>query len=247
MKKKDNKIILALDNRIEDGLILIDMIRQNTELRQKLYGIKVGSIWVLEEGIDIVQEVNSRIWEDCEIIVDMQKWPTDIPEIVTKQVCRVAETGCVTELVSSPMGGGRSSLEAFVKSCNDGGIRPICELEMTHSGSDSYLRSGSYKDILYDAAFFGIDGFILPATKTPKLEIRWHLETAFPKLSVEFYTTGYRVGEDTEQMIRYGISRYIIGRYIYEAKDPIAAINTAYDDINGISQTSEMSGQYVSS
>ena len=51
----------------------------------------------------------------------MQKWPTDIPDIVRKQVCRVAETGEVDELIACPMGGGKKSLEIFVASCKDAG------------------------------------------------------------------------------------------------------------------------------
>ena len=235
MNKKNNKIVIAMDNDIDDGLKLLDTINQSPELKKKVYGVKIGSLWVLEKGVDIVKDVHNRIWEDCAIILDMQKWPTDIPDIVKKQVCRVAETGVVDELIACPMGGGKKSLETFVQSCKDSGMRPLCVLEMTHPESDTYLITASYKSILYDAGSLGIDGFIIPATKSPKAEIKWHIETAFPKLLYDLYATGFKVqGGQAEPMRRFGVSRYIIGRAIYEAGDPVQAIYDAYAEINGI-------------
>lgn len=235
MNKNDNKIVIAMDNDIDDGLKLLDTINEDPELKKKVYGVKIGSLWVLEKGVDIVKEVRDRIWEDCAIILDMQKWPTDIPDIVKKQVCRVAKTGVVDELIACPMGGGKKSLEAFVHSCKDSGMRPLCVLEMTHPESDSYLITASYKSILYDAGSLGIDGFIIPATKAPKAEIKWHIETAFPKLLYDLYATGFKIqGGQAEPMRRFGVGRYIIGRAIYEAEDPKQAIYNAYAEINGI-------------
>lgn len=235
MDKKDNKIVIAMDNDINDGLKLLDKINEDSELKKKVYGVKIGSLWVLEKGVDIVKDVRNKIWEDCTIILDMQKWPTDIPDIVKKQVCRVAETGAVDELIACPMGGGKKSLDAFVQSCTDSGMRPLCVLEMTHPESDSYLKTASYKDILYDAGSIGIDGFIIPATKDPKTEIKWHIETAFPKLLYDLYATGFKVqGGQAEPMRRFGVSRYIIGRAIYDDEDPIRAIYEAYAEINGM-------------
>lgn len=233
--KRDNKIIVALDNDINDGIKLIKAIDENKELRNKVYGFKVGSLWVLDKGIDIAKEVCHRTWDDCNIILDMQKWPTDIPDIVKKQVCRVAETGAVDELIACPMGGGDESLEAFVNGCKDGGMRPLCALEMTHPGSDSYLKRSSWIDILHDAATLGIDGFVIPATKEPRDEIKAHLKTEFPELVYELYTTGYKVQEgQAGPMIKFGVNKYIIGRAIYEAENLYIAIKYAYDEINGI-------------
>lgn len=233
--KKDNKIIIALDNDIDDGLKLLDIINENIELRKKIYGVKVGSLWILEKGVGIITDIRNKVWDDCTIILDMQKWPTDIPDIVKKQVCIVAETGVVDELVACPMGGGKKSLEMFVHSCIDGGMRPICVLEMTHPDSDAYLKTASYKDILYDAGSLGIDGFIIPATRDPKTEIKWHIETAFPKLLYDLYATGFKVqGGQAEPMRRFGVSKFIIGRAIYEADNPIGATQKAYDEINGL-------------
>ena len=233
MIKKDNKIIIAMDNDIDDGLKLLETINDDPGLKNKIYGVKIGSLWVLEKGVDIVKDVKNKIWEDCTIILDMQKWPTDIPDIVKKQVYRVAETNVVDELIACPMGGGKKSLEAFVASCKDTGMRPLCVLEMTHPESDTYLKTASYKDILYDAGGMGIDGFIIPATKDPKTEIKWHIQTAFPKLLYDLYATGFKVqGGQAEPMRRFGVNKFIIGRAIYEAENVDNAIEDAYEEIN---------------
>ena len=233
MGKKDNKIIIALDNEIKDGLRLIDLINKDKELRKMVYGVKVGSLWVLEVGIDIVIDVHCRIWDDCNLILDMQKWPADIPEIVAKQVDKVADTGAIEELIACPMGGGRKSLESFANKCIDGGMRPLCVLEMTHPESGSYLKPKSWNDILHDALSFDIDGFIIPATKEPREEIKLYIQDNFPNLLYDLYTTGFKAQcGQAEPMRKFGVSKYIIGRAIYEANDVGQAIRDAYEEIN---------------
>ena len=233
MASRDNKIIIALDNEIKDGLRLISLICDDKELRKMVYGLKVGSLWVLENGIDVVVDTHSIMWDDCNLILDMQKWSTDIPEIVKKQVNRVADTGAVEELIACPMGGGVNSLESFANTCRDGGIRPLCVLEMTHPRSGSYLKDAAYYDILSDAAALGIDGFVIPATKEPNARIKDHLAYAFSELTYELYATGFKVqGGQAEPMRKFGVSKYIIGRAIYESKDEERAIRDAYEEIN---------------
>lgn len=233
MSDKDNKIVIALDNEIKDGLRLIDTINRDKELRNMVYGVKVGSLWVLESGIDIVVDVHCRIWDDCNLILDMQKWPVDIPEIVAKQVSEAAETGAIEELIACPMGGGRKSLESFAKKCIDGGMRPLCVLEMTHPESDSYLKPNSWIDILSDALSFDIDGFIIPATKEPREEIKTYILDNFPNLLYDLYATGFKAqGGQAEPMRKFGVSKYIMGRAIYEANDVGQAIRNAYEEIN---------------
>lgn len=227
-----NQIIVALDNDVEDGLGLIETIEDNVELSSKVYGYKVGSLWILDRGLDVLDEV----WgSGLNIILDMQKWPTDIPDVVKKQIGRVADKECVDELIACPMGGGRMSLETFVDECLDNDMRPLCVLEMTHPESDSYLKLGAMMAILNDAANLGIDGYIIPATKEPKGSIKTLLETHFPDLVYELYTTGYKVqGGQAQPMIDFGVKKFIMGRAIYEAEDVEKAILDAHNEINGI-------------
>lgn len=48
MGKKENKIVISLDDGIKDGLRLIETINRDKELRKMIYGVKVCSTWVLE-------------------------------------------------------------------------------------------------------------------------------------------------------------------------------------------------------
>lgn len=233
MSNKENKIVIAMDNDINDGMRFLEIINEDPDIRKKIYGVKIGSLWVLEKGISITSDVRDKIWDDCVIILDMQKWPTDIPEIVKRQVYKIAEIGVVDELIACPMGGGRKSLEVFINSCKDYGIRPLCVLEMTHPESDSYLKTATYKDILYDAGSMGVDGFIIPATKDPRTEIKWHIQTAFPKLLYDLYATGFKIqGGQAEPMRRFGVSKFIIGRAIYESENVAETIENVYKEIN---------------
>ena len=235
MGKKENRIVIALDNEIKDGLKLIDTINKDKELRKMIYGVKVGSLWALEVGIDIVVDVHSRIWDDCNLILDMQKWPSDKPKIVAKQVDMVSSTGAVDEMIANPIGGGRKSLESFAKGCIDGGMRPLCMLEMTHSESDSYLKPQYWTDILIDALSFDIDGFIVPAAKAPREEIKIYIQENFPNLLYDLYATGFKMQSGlTETLRKFGVSKYIIGRSIYEVNDVGKAIRSVYEEINRI-------------
>jgi orotidine-5'-phosphate decarboxylase len=230
---RDNKIIVTLGNKIKDGLRLIDLIYKDKELRNMVYGVKIDSPWILEEGINIVIDVHCRIWDDCNIILDMQKWPTDIPEIVEKQVDIVAATGTVEELIAYPMGGGRKSLESFAKRCIDGGIRPLCVLEMNHQDSDSYLKSKSWEDVLHDALSFDIDGFIIPSTKEPREEIKTYIQDNFPNLLYDIYAKDFRIQcGQAAPMRKFGVSKYIMDRYIYNADNVGQAIRNVYEEIN---------------
>jgi orotidine-5'-phosphate decarboxylase len=233
MGRKENKVVIALDDEIKDGLRFIETINRDKELRKMIYGIKIGSLWILEAGIDIVADVHHRIWKDCNLILDMQKWPADTPEIVAKQVDIVAATGVIDEFVVYPMGGRRKSLESFVHKCRYGSMRPLCMLEMVHPESDSYLKSSSWMDTLRDALSFDIDGFIIHATKEPREEIKTYIQENFPNLLYDIYVTDFKIQcGQTEPMRKLGVSKYIMGRSIYEAKDIGQAIRNAYEEIN---------------
>ena len=233
MGNKENKLVISLNDGIKDGLRFIDTINRDKELRKMIYGVKVGSLWILETGIDIVLDVRCRIWDDCNLILDMQKWSTDMPEIVAKQVDMVVATGAVEELIAYPAGGGRKSLETFAKKCVDGGVRPLCVLEEAYPESDIYLKPDSWKDILGDALSFDIDGFMIPATDKPREEVKTYIQDNFPNLLYDIYATGFKIQcGQAESMRKFGVSKYIMGRSIYEANDVGQAIRNAYEEIN---------------
>lgn len=235
MSSKDgkNKIIVSLDNDIDDGEFLVDDLEQCSDLDDMIYGYKVGSLWILEHGISAIEELFNCILGDHQIILDMQKWPTDIPEIVLKQLDIVSDSCSVDEIIACPMGGGRNSFDTFVNKCKVDGIRPLCALEMTHPESDSYLKPGAWRDILHDAVSFGIDGFVLPATKLPKVEIKDYVNLHSQDLNTEYYSMGFEIQQgQIAPMRQFGVSKFIVGRAIYESEEPIEVIKNIYEEIN---------------
>lgn len=229
----NNKIIVSLDNYIDDGEFLVEEIEQCSELEDMIYGYKIGSLWILENGIRAIEDLFSWIPGEHQIILDMQKWPTDIPDIVLKQLDIVSDSCSVDEIIACPMGGGRNSFETFVNRCKIEGMRPLCALEMTHPESDSYLKPGAWRDVLYDAVSFGIDGFVLPATKVPKVEIKDYVNLYAKDFGAEYYSMGFDIQKgQIAPMRQFGVSKFIVGRGIYESEDPLKAIKTIYEEIN---------------
>lgn len=228
----NNQIIVAMDNEIPDGIKLISELKTSKEV----YGYKVGSLWIMERGIRILNTISDILHQansEQVIILDMQKWATDIPEIVQKQVLKVVLH--VDELIGCPMGGGRQSLKAFAETCINNGVDPICVLEMTHPDSGAYLHGLAYMDILHDALSFGIRRFVIPATKEPKSEIKQVLMHQYGDYAdnVKFYATGFKVqGGQTKPMVDFRVEKFIVGRAIYEAPDPIHAVREIYQEIN---------------
>lgn len=217
-----NKIIIAMDNRVGDGLELVGKTMDSS----KVYGYKIGSLWILEDGIQTLIDLKETALEgtDKKIVLDMQKWGTDIPAVVERQVQYVAPF--IDELIACPMGGGRESLKAFAASCIDAGIKPICVIKMTQPEAGRYLRSNAALMIYEDAIQSGISSFVIPATKDPR-------DLSFMK-SGEKYATGFKVhGGQTKPMVEFGVSKFIVGRAVYEAESPTNAIDSIYDEISG--------------
>ncbi len=223
-----NQIIVAMDMEIPDGMKLIAKTRQS----EQIYGYKIGSLWILDRGLDILDSVADMLREvksTQKIILDMQKWGTDIPDIVKKQVEKVAPY--VDELICCSMGAGSESLKMFTETCIDNNIKPICVLEMTHPESDSYLDRGYVASILYDALSFGIERFVIPATKEPIPYVKDILD--LNELDVTLYATGFKAqGGQTEPMRKFGVTKFIVGRAIYESGVPVVTINDIYREIN---------------
>lgn len=236
----NNQIIIAMDNEIPDGIRLISKLRTS----EQVYGYKIGSLWILDRGMNIlksIRDILNEVNSSQKIILDMQKWGTDIPDIIKKQVEKVAPY--VDELICCPMGAGSESLKMFAKTCIDNNIKPICVLEMTHPKSESYLDVIYYYSyqILDHALSYGITDFVIPATKEPKIEIKKEIyerfkdKKLFEKKYVNFYATGFKTqGGQTKPMVDFGVTKFIVGRAVYESPAPISQIELIYKEINEV-------------
>lgn len=226
-----NQIIVAMDMDIPEGIKLISKLRTS----EKIYGYKIGSLWILDRGVEVLKSVRDMLNEvksEQKIILDMQKWGTDIPDIIKKQVEKVAPY--VDELICCPMGAGSESLKMFADTCIFNKIEPICVFEMTHPGSDSYLNITATINILNDAIESSVYRYVIPATKEPNEDIKSILERnhiSNPKL----YATGFKVqGGQTKPMIDFGVTKFIVGRAIYESGIPLLTVDDIYKEINEV-------------
>lgn len=228
-KKLNNQIIVAMDNEIQDGIGLI----RKTINKPEIYGYKIGSLWILDRGIDVLKDVSLEKGKNQKIILDMQKWGTDIPDIIEKQIRKVAYY--VDEIICCPMGAGSDSLKQFAFTCIDTNVKPICVLEMTQSNSSKYLADEYKSLIIEDCYNYGIKSFVVPATKEPDIMMKAIFEFYFGKNNANLYATGFKVqGGQTEPMVEFGVTKFIAGRAIYDAEDSIKEIDSIYKEINKV-------------
>ena len=228
-----NQIIVAMDMEIPEGMKLISKTRTS----EQVYGYKIGSLWILDRSKEILKPVRDILNEkdsSQKIILDLQKWGTDIPDIIKKQVEKVAPY--VDELICCPMGAGSESLKMFAKTCIDNNVKPICVLEMTHPNADSYLHYHAYMSILHNAMFSGIRNFVIPATKEPKNDIKEMIKLRYGSdIDIDFYATGFKAqGGQTKPMVDFGVTKFIVGRAVYESENPVKAIEDIYKEINEV-------------
>ena len=226
-----NQIIVAMDMEIPEGMKLMS----KTRMSEQVYGYKIGSLWILDSGIDILRRVRDILYDSTEanseqkIILDMQKWGTDIPDIIKKQVEKVAPY--VDELICCPMGAGNQSIKSFGDACIKNDVVPICVVEMTHPNSDKYLKNGYSRMIIEDAFDSDINSFVIPATKEVSPEIKDIMD--FYEGSIVKYATGFKTqGGQTKPMVDFGVTKFIVGRAIYESPAPISQIELIYKEIN---------------
>ena len=226
-----NKIIPALDVGKEQAL---ELVRKLDEVPELLAGLKVGSLLVYENGKGIIREIKDLT--DVPIIFDGQKFGTDIPDIAAEQVKLFASAG-VDQIIACPMGAGPKTLEAFTKSCFANQVIPVCVVEMTHPQANVYLRTFVAGSILKNALEFGIRNFVYPATKPGTLEIHKMImsdATMGTKENITLKATGFKVqGGSLPKLQVLGVTEFIVGRAIYNDKDPVQAVIDLSKEVNG--------------
>ena len=221
-----NGIIPALDVGREDAL---ELVRKLDEVPELLAGLKVGSLLVYESGKGIIQEIKDLT--NVPIIFDGQKFGTDIPNIAAEQVELLASAGA-DQIIACPMGAGPETLKAFTESCLANRVTPVCVVEMTHPQADAYLRVDTARQVLKDALKFGIRNFVYPATKPEVL--RSHIGILNVQENVTLKATGFKVqGGSLPKLQALGVTEFIVGRTIYDAKDPVQAVIDLSKEMNG--------------
>lgn len=206
--KDENRIILALDvKREKDALRICDATKDYVD------AFKVGYPLVLNVGIEIMgglKEFGKPIIADFKI--------ADIPS-VSETICTTAvDNGADFVIVQGFVG------EEVIKSCSKcAKIFVVCE--MSHEGAKDFMEDQA-SDIAEMAKEYAY-GIVAPATRPERITwLRDIVGGEMVIISPGITAQGASIGD----AIRAGADYEIIGRGIYQAKDPGRAAK-AYREI----------------
>jgi len=214
-------IIIALDLPLSEAGSLVQKLKP---IEDKIAGYKVSSLNAIEHGLKVtVSEL--RKFTEKPIIYDHQKGCTDIPKIAERQVKLAAECG-VNSFIAVPLGAGGETLTAFVNACNETSMIPIVLLSMTQPGADDYLKENTPDLVFEKAKELGVKYFVAPGNKPDKIaELK-------SKMDADMFITSPGIGAQgggCEKAVQAGTDYPIVGRAIYEAEDPVAAVEELYE------------------
>lgn len=218
--KKPPGIIPALDLPIAEAGKLVQKLN---DVEDKIAAYKIGSLHAFEIGLKgAVAEL--RNFTELPIIYDHQKGCTDIPAISARQVKLAAEYG-VNSFIAVPLGAGGETLTSFVDAANEAEIVPVVLLEMTQPGANDFLKENTARLVFDKANELGVKYFVCPGNKYDKLaEYREWIGESFimsPGIGAQ--------GGQAEEAVKRGVDYPIVGRGIYQAEDPVEAVNELYE------------------
>lgn len=195
--KNENRIILALDvESEEEALEICDVTKDYVD------AFKVGYPLVLNAGIEIIEGLKAF---EKPIIADFKI--ADIPS-VSETICRTAvDNGADYVIIQGFVG------EEVIKDCSKWAkIFVVCE--MSHEGAKDFMEDQA--EAIAEIAVKYAYGIVAPATRPERItklrEVVGDMVIISPGIKVQ----GASVGD----AIKAGADYEIIGRGIYQAKDP---------------------------
>ncbi|MFQ5975685.1 MAG: orotidine-5'-phosphate decarboxylase [Candidatus Hydrothermarchaeales archaeon] len=195
--KNENKIILALDVKTENEALEIC-----NATKDYVDAFKVGYPLVLNAGIEII-EILKAVGKP--IIADFKI--ADIPS-VSVTICRTAvDNGADYVIVHGFVG------EEVIKDCSKyAKIFVVCE--MSHEGARDFMEDAG-RDIAEIAKKYAY-GIVAPATRPERITQLREVVEDMVIISPGIKAQGAGVGD----AIKAGADYEIIGRGIYQARDP---------------------------
>ncbi|MGC8992046.1 MAG: orotidine-5'-phosphate decarboxylase [Thermoplasmata archaeon] len=208
----ESRIIFSLDlKEYEESINLAKL------LGNEIFAIKVGYPLLLSQGIKIVKELSKY----SKIICDLKL--ADIPN-TNKIITRIAKDNNAYGIISHVFTGS-DSLKAVIEEFKPGLVFGV--VEMSHEGSLQFIQGHSL-EMAKMAIELGIDGFIVPGTRPERIkmyrELSKNLLLLAPGIGAQ--------GGDPVEAIKSGADYLIIGRYIYESKDPLKTVIELNERIN---------------
>ena len=186
-------------------------------------GYKIGSILGLVYGLPKIVKI-AREYTDKPIIYDHQKAGTDIPKLGKKFV-KVAKDAGVDAIIIFPQSGPETE-KAWIEAARDAELGVIVGGLMTHPGytdeEGGWIRKDKIIKIYTLAAELGVRDFVVPGNRPYEIKM---IRKALEEMGIEptFYAPGFiaQGGKITEAAKVAGKRWHaIVGRAIYQAKDP---------------------------
>lgn len=201
--QKNSRIILSLD--VTNYKKAMDLVEN---LKDLVDAVKVGYPLVLETGVGIIKDISNYLPVICDFkIADIPNTNSMIAEIAKKY----GAEGIISHAFT-----GSDSLEAVVKTFHPGYVFAV--VEMTHPGAMEYMQNLSM-EMAKMAISKGVKGFIVPGTRPERIRLYRALSRDLILLAPGIGAQG---GE-AKMAIESGADYIIVGRSIYQSKDPVKA------------------------
>ncbi|MCD6370866.1 MAG: orotidine-5'-phosphate decarboxylase [Thermoplasmata archaeon] len=206
-----SRIILALDvTEREKGIKLAQKVAPY------LHAIKVGWPLILSSSMGIVKKLSKIKPVICDFKV------ADIPnttKLIVEQAKRYGAAGIIIHGFV-----GHDSIRAALEAAED--MKVYVVAEMSHPGAMDFMQAHTEK-IVEMAKREGAHGLIAPATRPHRLrrikEIAENMEILSPGVGAQ--------GGKAKEAIEAGADYIIVGRGIYQSRDPVEAARKIDEEI----------------
>jgi orotidine-5'-phosphate decarboxylase len=210
--RRNSRLILALD--VTEKAKAVEVANQVYDL---VDAIKVNYPIVLSCGMGIVKELAGINDVICDFKV------ADVPNtnrLIVEQVVKAGASGVICQGFV-----GKDSIEACVKAAE--GIDVYVVVEMSHPGSEDFIKS-HVENMTKQAIEVGASGIIAPGTRPERISI---LREIVGDRLILAPGIGAQGGSASEA-IKAGADYVIVGRTIYMAEDPKAAVEGIIQEID---------------
>jgi orotidine-5'-phosphate decarboxylase len=201
------ELILALDVTVKrEALAIAELCAPHLD------AIKLGYPLILSSGLSIARDLEVL---DLPLIADFKV--ADIPNtnrLIAEQVFDAGFSSIICHGFT-----GADAVQACVDVAADFGGACFVVAEMSHPGATEFFHGGTAEKIAQLAVSCGADGIIAPATRPERVR---DLRKIVGKRKILSPGVGTQ-GGDAGTIARL-VDAIIVGRAIYEAKDPVTAI-----------------------